>query len=145
MATALYRHSPGGTQNDYKKPLQDLGTSIPFECLLIRLRLSTFNIQLSLCPVAIICTSCNTATKLGTSQANSLHDLFGCETWSLILREEKRLGVFKNGVLWKMFGPKIKQVTGERRIHNGELRHLCNSPNMRKIGWTGRVARMEGK
>jgi hypothetical protein len=96
--------------------------------------------------MAIICTSCYSAKKLSTSQANSLHDLFGCETWSPILREEQRLEVFKNGVLWKMSGAKIEQATGERRrIHNGQLRHLCSSPNMRKIGWTGHVARMEGR
>jgi hypothetical protein len=40
--------------------------------------------------------------------------------------------------------PKIEHVIGERRrIHNEELRHLCYSPNMRKTGWTGHVARME--
>ena len=51
------------------------------------------------------------------------------------LREEERLGVIENGVLWKMSGPKIVQVTGERRrIHNGQLRHLCYSPNMRNTG-----------
>jgi hypothetical protein len=55
-------------------------------------------------------------------------------------------GVFENGVLWKMCGPKIEQVTGERRrIRNVELRHLCCSPNMRRSGWTGHAARMEGR
>jgi hypothetical protein len=48
--------------------------------------------------------------------------LYGCETWSLTLREERRLGVFKNSVLRKIFGPKRDEVTGEwRELHNEEL------------------------
>jgi len=38
---------------------------------------------------------------------------YGCETWSLILREERRLRVFENRVLRKTFGPKGDEVTGE--------------------------------
>jgi len=46
----------------------------------------------------------------------------GCETWSLTLREEKRLRVFENMVLRRIFGPKRDEVTGEwRRLHNEEL------------------------
>jgi hypothetical protein len=41
--------------------------------------------------------------------------LYGCETWSLILREERRLRVFENRVLRKIFGPKRDDVTGEWR------------------------------
>jgi hypothetical protein len=37
--------------------------------------------------------------------------LYGCETWSLTLREEHRLRVFENGVLWRIFGPKRNEVT----------------------------------
>jgi len=40
-------------------------------------------------------------------------DLYGCETWSLTLREERRLWVFENRVLRKVFGPKRDEVTGE--------------------------------
>jgi hypothetical protein len=48
--------------------------------------------------------------------------LYGCETWSLTLREEHRLIVFKNGVLRRIFGPKRGVVTEEwRRLHNEEL------------------------
>jgi hypothetical protein len=48
--------------------------------------------------------------------------LYGCETWSLILREEGRLRVFENRVLRRIFGPKRDEVTGEwRRLHNKEL------------------------
>jgi hypothetical protein len=44
--------------------------------------------------------------------------LEGCETWSLTLREEHRLGVFDNRVLRKIFGPKRDEVTGWRKLHN---------------------------
>ena len=43
----------------------------------------------------------------------------GCETWSLTLREERRLRVFQNKVLRRIFGPRRDEVTGEwRRLHN---------------------------
>jgi hypothetical protein len=41
--------------------------------------------------------------------------LYGCETWSVTLREEHRLRVFENRVLRKIFGPKRDEVTGEWR------------------------------
>jgi hypothetical protein len=45
--------------------------------------------------------------------------LYGCETWSLTLRDERRLRVFENRVLRKVFGPKRDEVTGEwRKLHN---------------------------
>jgi hypothetical protein len=51
--------------------------------------------------------------------------LYGCETWSLTLREQYRLRVFENRVLRRIFGPKRDEVTGEwRKLHNGELRNL---------------------
>ena len=75
--------------------------------------------------------------------------LYGCETWSLILREERKLRVFENMVLRRMFGPRRDEVTGEwRRLHNEELNDLCCSPNIvrviksRRIRWAGHVARM---
>jgi uncharacterized membrane protein len=47
--------------------------------------------------------------------------LYGCETWSLTLREKYRLRIFENKVLRSIFGPK-RDVTGEwRRLHNKEL------------------------
>ena len=50
---------------------------------------------------------------------------YGCETWSLILREERRLRVFENRVLRKIFGPKRDEMTGEwRKLHNEELNDL---------------------
>jgi hypothetical protein len=39
--------------------------------------------------------------------------LYGCGTWSLTLREERRLGVFENSVLRRIFGPNRNEVTGE--------------------------------
>jgi hypothetical protein len=51
--------------------------------------------------------------------------LYGCQTWSLTLREEHRLRVFENRVLRGIFGPKRDEVTGEwRRLHNEELNDL---------------------
>ena len=51
--------------------------------------------------------------------------LYGCETWSLKLREEGGLRVFENRVLRRVFGPKRDEVTGEwRKLHNEELSDL---------------------
>jgi hypothetical protein len=41
--------------------------------------------------------------------------LYGCETWSVTLREEHRLRVFENRVLRRIFGPKRDEITGEWR------------------------------
>jgi len=78
--------------------------------------------------------------------------LYGCETWSLTLREERRLRVFENRVLRRIFGPKRDEVTGEwRKLHNDELNYLYSSPNTvraiksRIIRWAGHVARMGKK
>jgi hypothetical protein len=57
--------------------------------------------------------------------------LYGCETWSVTLREEHRLRVFENRVLRRIFGPKRDEVTGEwRKLHNEELHILYSSPNI---------------
>jgi len=51
--------------------------------------------------------------------------LHGCETWSLILREERRLRMSENTVLRRIFGPKRDEETGEwRKLHNEELNDL---------------------
>jgi hypothetical protein len=75
--------------------------------------------------------------------------LYGCETWSLTLREEHRLRVFANRVLRRIFGPKRDEVTGKwRKLHNEELHILYSSPNIirqiksRRIRWAEHVARM---
>jgi hypothetical protein len=74
---------------------------------------------------------------------------YGCETWSLTLREERRLRVFENMVLRRVFGPKRDEVTGEwRKLHNEELNDLYSLPNnvrvvkSRRMRWAGHVARM---
>ena len=66
--------------------------------------------------------------------------LYGCEAWSLTLREERKL---------RVFGPRRDEVTGEwRRLHNEELSDLYSSPNIvrmiksRRLRWAGHVARM---
>jgi hypothetical protein len=57
--------------------------------------------------------------------------LYGCETWSLTLREEHRLRVFGNRVLRRIFGPKRDEVTGAwRNLHNEEFRNLYSSPSI---------------
>jgi hypothetical protein len=78
--------------------------------------------------------------------------LYGCETWSLTLREEHRLRMFENRVLRRIFGPKRDEVTGEwRKLHNEELQDLYSSPNIigiiksRRMRWVGHIARMGEK
>ncbi|KAJ4438396.1 hypothetical protein ANN_14341 [Periplaneta americana] len=57
--------------------------------------------------------------------------LYGCETWTLTLREEQRLRVFENKVLRKIFGAKRDEVTGEwRKLHNTKLHALYSSPDI---------------
>ena len=74
--------------------------------------------------------------------------LHGCETWSLKLQERK-LWVFENMMLRRIFGPRRDEVTGEwRRLHNEELNDLHYSPNIlwviksKRMRWAGHVARM---
>ena len=60
--------------------------------------------------------------------------LYGCETWSLTLREECRLRVFENRVLRRIFGPKRDEVIREwRTLHNEELNDLYSSPNIGQV------------
>jgi hypothetical protein len=78
--------------------------------------------------------------------------LYGCETWSLALREEHKLRVFENLALRRICGPKKDEVTGRwRKLHNEELHNLYFSPSiirimkLRKMRWAGHVARMGEK
>jgi hypothetical protein len=75
--------------------------------------------------------------------------LYGCETWSLTLREERRLRVFENRVLRRIFGPRRDEVMGGwRKLHNEELRDLYSSPSIIRsikswrMRWAGNVTRM---
>ena len=69
--------------------------------------------------------------------------LYRCETWSLTLKEERRLRVFEKRVLWRIFEPKRDEVTWEwKELHNEELNDLYSSPNnillakSRRMKWT---------
>jgi hypothetical protein len=78
--------------------------------------------------------------------------LYGCETWSLTLREELRLRVFQSRVFRRIFGPKREEDGSWRKLHNDELHNLYSSPNIvrviksRRMRWAGHVAFMgEGR
>jgi len=74
--------------------------------------------------------------------------VYGCETWSLTLKEERRLRVFEN-MFRRIFGAKRDEVTGEwRKPYNEERNDLHSSPSTvrtiksRTMRWAGLVARM---
>jgi len=75
--------------------------------------------------------------------------LYGCKTWSLTLREERKLKVSEDMVSRRIFGPRKDEVTGGwRRFHKEELNDLYSSPNIvrviksRRMRWAGHVTRM---
>jgi hypothetical protein len=74
---------------------------------------------------------------------------YGCETWSLTLREEQRLRLFENRVLRRTYGPKRDEVTGEwRKLHSEGLHNLYPSRNIirqiksREMRWVGEERKM---
>jgi hypothetical protein len=75
--------------------------------------------------------------------------LYGCETWSLSLKEERRLRVFENRILRRISGLKGDENEEWRRLGNEKLHSLYRSPNIvrviksRRLKWAGHVARME--
>jgi hypothetical protein len=78
--------------------------------------------------------------------------LYGCETGVLTLREERKLRVFENRVLRRIYGPEEDEVTEEwRKLHNEELNDLYSSPiiiqviKSRRMRWVGKVACMGGR
>jgi hypothetical protein len=96
------------------------------------------------------------ALKTVTLSVKGMHVLsvvlYGCETWSLTLKEEYRLRVFENRVLRRIFGPKREEVTGDwRKMHNEELHNLYSLPNIIRIikskgmRWAEHVARIREK
>ena len=74
---------------------------------------------------------------------------YGCETWSLTLREESRLRVFENMILRRIFGPKRGENGEWRRLHNEKLNSLYRSPNIVRVTtcirlrWAGYTAKVE--
>jgi len=77
--------------------------------------------------------------------------VYGCESWSLTLREEHTVRVYENRVLRRIFGPKRDEVTGEwRKLHNEELNDVYSSTSFmwvirqRRMRWVGHVACMGG-
>ena len=72
--------------------------------------------------------------------------LYGCETWSLTLREESRLRLFENRILRRIFGPKWDENREWRRLQNQELHSSYRLPNIvrviksRRLRWAGHVA-----
>jgi hypothetical protein len=79
--------------------------------------------------------------------------LYGCETWSLTLREQHRLRIFENRVLRRISGLKMDEVTGKewRKLHNEKLHDLYSLPSIiriiksRRMRWAGHVALMGEK
>jgi hypothetical protein len=66
--------------------------------------------------------------------------LYGCETWSLTLKVERRLRVFENRVLRRIFGPKRDGVTREWiKVYNEELNGLYSLPNIVRVIKSGRL------
>jgi len=109
--------------------------------------LDSFRRSVSVGGLAAVCISNSVQTLLSSSLLsknlkNKIYKsiilpvvLYGCETWSLILREERRLRVFENRMLRRMFGSKRDEVTGEwRKLNNTELNDLYSSPKMYCLG-----------
>jgi hypothetical protein len=70
--------------------------------------------------------------------------VYGCEPWSLTLKEEHRLRVFKNRDLRRIFGHKRDDVMGEwRKLHSEDLHNLNSSTDIvrqiksRRMRWAG--------
>ena len=88
------------------------------------------------------CHLCAVCTFFSYPRNQMTLTMYGCETWSLKMREESRLRLFENRVLKRMFGPKRDKVTGEwRKVHNEELIELY-SPNVIRVSqprWMRRV------
>jgi hypothetical protein len=96
----------------------------------------------------LLCTACIIHIALDCITC-TWNVLYGCETWSVILKEEHRLRVFQNRVLRRIFGSMRDEVTGGwRKLHNEELHNLYSSQSIirmiksRRMSWAGHSARM---
>ena len=97
-----------------------------------------------------VCTSANLNLKIKIYRTIILPVvLYGCETWSLTLREDRRLRVFENRVLRRVLGPKGDELTGEwRKLCNEDLNDVYSLPSivlvvkLKRMRWAGHVARM---
>jgi len=76
--------------------------------------------------------------------------VYGCETWSVTSREERRLSVFRNMVLTEVFGFKKKEeIVGLRKLHSEQLHDVHCAPNRirviqsRMMAWIGHVTHMQ--
>ena len=75
--------------------------------------------------------------------------VYGCETWSLILRKECRVRVFENRILWRIFGTKGDENGEWKRLQIEVLHNLYHSYNLvrviksRRLRWAGDLAKME--
>jgi hypothetical protein len=69
--------------------------------------------------------------------------LYGCESWSLTLREEHRLRVFENRVLTRIFGPKRDEMTGASNFYLSP--NIIRMVKSRRMTWAGHVARVGAK
>jgi hypothetical protein len=75
-----------------------------------------------------------TTNRKENSMLRTFTQDYGCETWSLKLREEHRLRVFENRILGRISGPKREEVVrGWRRLHNEELHNMYVSLNIKRL------------
>jgi hypothetical protein len=101
------------------------------------------NLNCSEAKILFCCKFCFNLLNINVSRI--LHNdgtvvLYGCEAWSLTLREERRLKVFENRVLRRVFGPKTDEVTGEwGKLHIEELNDLYSLPSIVRVVKSGRM------
>jgi hypothetical protein len=128
----ISRDQNGGTKSQHKKGVKEFkywGTTLTNQNSIqekIKSRLNSENACYHSVPNLLSSSLLSKNTKIKIYRTVILPVvLYGCETWSVTLREEYRLRVFENRVLRRIFGPKRDEVTGEwRRLHNEELNDL---------------------
>jgi hypothetical protein len=93
-------------------PLKGWNVPSPFDYEIVTVRLVLNSLYISSCLGSL--------TNMWNMNYASLNSFvrYGCETWSLTLREEHRLRVFENSVLRRIFGPKREEVGSWRKLHD---------------------------